>query len=258
MPKIPIESPLDFLVRRKFGRTEHEDFFVSPRVDVVPGQREDREAFNEKLRIYREELATKSPDQIAALCAEEKRKQQEERTAKALREEQAYSFNQSSATADYEHWSKCAQWTIDEAVALSFGRDPRIVKWENLKSMTMISAFAREYEARRDLALRALPWKLLFDPVVPTFFLAWARQLDIVVPEQLAQGVERYGGLIANWKDMYDRVVAVVRDQKETIALLSTTVESYKSTVENQSALIAAHREKENADPGTPQTDQLP
>jgi hypothetical protein len=33
-------------------------------------------------------------------------------------------FNQPDAVADYDHWSKTAHWTLDEAIALSFGKAP--------------------------------------------------------------------------------------------------------------------------------------
>src|SRR6185436_9706811 len=90
-------------------------------------------------------------------------------------EEQALFFHQPWANADFSHWSKAAHWTLDEAIALSFGKAPEHVTWEKVKSVAVISPFAGQYARRRDLALRAMHWKQLFDPVLPGIFLAWAK-----------------------------------------------------------------------------------
>ena len=64
-----------------------------------------------------------------------------------------------NANADIDHWSKAAHWTLDEAIALSLGKAPELVRWERLQSLTALgSPFVIQYARRRDLALRAKAW----------------------------------------------------------------------------------------------------
>jgi hypothetical protein len=51
-------------------------------------------------------------------------------------------FNQPHAAADFEHWSKLAHWTLDEAVALSSGKAPERVNWEAVSKYLQLSSFA--------------------------------------------------------------------------------------------------------------------
>jgi hypothetical protein len=53
----------------------------------------------------------------AALAGEE-----EVRIRRELEENQRF-FNQSRADVDVSHWSRMSYWTLDEAVALSLGKD---------------------------------------------------------------------------------------------------------------------------------------
>ena len=54
-----------------------------------------------------------------------------------------------------------------------------------------------------DLALRAVAWKQLFDPVLPGIFLAWAKRTDIAVPAELIEAVQKRGVQVADWKALY-------------------------------------------------------
>jgi hypothetical protein len=59
-------------------------------------------------------------------------------TAAALadvrREEDARFFTQPQAKADFGHWSKAEHWSLDEAIALVFGKAPEIVSWDKIKT----------------------------------------------------------------------------------------------------------------------------
>ena len=85
-------------------------------------------------------------DELKALMASERQKEVEELRARAELEESQRVFNQPYAAADFVHWSKAAHWTLDEAIALSFGKAPEVVKWEVVKAHEKISAFARAME----------------------------------------------------------------------------------------------------------------
>lgn len=160
------------------------------------------------LAAYRAELASLSSDEIVERYAAEKRREYEVAVEKARQEERGRFFNQPHAAADFEHWSKLAHWTLDEAVALSFGKAPERVTWETVSKYLQLSFFAVQYSRRRELALRATQWKQLYDPVLQGIFLAWAKRLEIEVPAALVEAVEKRGP-IQDWKGLFDELKAV-------------------------------------------------
>ena len=62
--------------------------------------------------------------------------------------------------------------------------------------------------------MRAAQWKQLYDPVLPTIFLAWAKRTEIDVPTALVDEVAKRDR-IADWKSLYDELKAV-HQEKET------------------------------------------
>lgn len=202
-------KPIEFLTQRKFPdwRAVRLPYPLSMS-DIGRGgiPHDYREKRLQEIEAYQSELKSKSVDDLLALYQEERAKEAQESQAKADREERQRFFNQPSAKADFVHWSKAAHWTLDEAIALSFGKDPKVVTWERVKEFSLISLFARRYEQVRDLALRAKAWNQLYDPVLPSFFLAWAKRSDIEVPQELLEQIEKRGIVVADWKDAYDKL----------------------------------------------------
>ena len=60
-------------------------------------------------------------------------------------------FLETECDADYKHWWRMPIWSDDDAVALSLGKDPRRVQWQNIKAYLGTSAFAQEYKNRLDV-----------------------------------------------------------------------------------------------------------
>ena len=199
MTLLPNREQIEFLVERQFrglardhqGRVgtlaSSED---SPSPEVVsrtyPNMHEARKA-------YRAELLEKDPEEIQTLYEVECAKQRDEERAKAELEEGKRFFNQPSAAAEITHWSRTSYWSLDEATALSLGKEPRVVDWDNVKSFTAASPFARKYERLRDLILRAQAVEQLNDPVLPGFYIAWAKRNEIAVPADLEAAVVARG-----------------------------------------------------------------
>src|SRR5262249_32211037 len=144
-------------------------------------------------------------------------------------------FNQPHARADYEHWSKAAHWTLDEAIALSFGKAPEVVGWKVVQQYVQVSPFAVQYARRRDLAMRAAQWKQLFDPVLPGIFLAWAKQNDIDVPEALVSTVQKRGVRIANWQSLYENSQ---NQLSKALALIDKIQSDWRSVLDGKDAVI--------------------
>jgi hypothetical protein len=195
---------IDYLVFRRFpaarwmnippvlssrGRPQPVDPQLRPQVDA-----------------YRAELAALAPNDLAARFDAERGKEAEETRQQLEREEGERFFHHPRAKADFEHWAKAAHWTLDEAIALSFGKAPEVVRWDAVTNFVKQSPFAFAYQRRRDLALRAVQWKQLYDPVLPGIFLAWAKRSDLPVPPELEAAVTARGVTIADWQSLYERL----------------------------------------------------
>jgi hypothetical protein len=56
---------------------------------------------------------------------------------KAEQEEGERFFNRPHANADFDHWSKAAHWTLDEAIALSLGKAPEVAGGKNFAALPL-------------------------------------------------------------------------------------------------------------------------
>jgi len=260
MPKqLSTTERIDYLIGRRFPLSYL--LKIRPSVSLSssappPDTRELRIAVG----TFRTELAALSPQQLVARFDEEKGKEFQQLRAKADQEERERFFNLSHANADYDHWSKAAHWTLDEAIALSFGRAPEIVRWDQLQKFSSLgSPFVAQYARRRDLAVRALAWKQLYDPVLPGIFLAWAERTDIPVPPELTEAVQKRGVQVADWKSLHDQAVeagkrdleAAEKRTSEWKRLLEESIEQlgkqradWIEVVNARNAAVAALQEK--------------
>ncbi|MBB3235800.1 hypothetical protein [Phyllobacterium endophyticum] len=160
---------------------------------------------NEQASAFRKELAGLGLEGIQQLAAEARKREIDNYQEKQREEEQARFFNQPSSNADFEYWAKMSYWTIDEAVALSFGKDPRVVSWERLKSLANVSPFVGQFSAKQVLVSRAETMGQIWKSTIPRIFLAWAQRTRFDMPEELVKAVEALGIQIADWKTLFDQ-----------------------------------------------------
>lgn len=201
MALVPNNKMIEYLVSRKFG---HISKAPLPMGSSFDSKKMHEELIN-KIDTYKNELSAMKYAELTNLYEQEQTRQLEALKLKSEQEENARFFNQAYANADFVHWSKAAHWTLDEAIALSFGKAPNIVNWGKVNPLTNISKFAIDYANRRDLALRAIPWKKLYDPVLPSIFLSWAKELQLEIPAALIAEVEKMGGSAINWYEEYQK-----------------------------------------------------
>jgi hypothetical protein len=203
---------IDYLVGRRFPLSYLLKIPPSSSSAPPPDTRELRIA----VEAFRRELAALTPEALVERFNEAKGKEFEQLRAKAEEAERERFYNHPSATADFDHWAKAAHWTLDEAIALSLGKAPELVRWEKLHNLTsMGSPFVTLYARRRDLALRAKSWDQLYDPVLPGIFLAWAKRTDLDVPSELIEAVEKRGVQVADWKSLYEQAAAALKSEEE-------------------------------------------
>lgn len=132
--------------------------------------------------------------------AEVKKRQQLNATAKEVKKEAAKFYNQGSATADFQHWSKMDHWTLDESLALLLGKDPRVLTRAAMESelspgwglmfepQRERTGFLQAYENLRHLAERAAAMRA--PQLRPEQVLLWAHQSGAIPPPaELVKGV---------------------------------------------------------------------
>lgn len=191
----------------------------------------------EQIDTYKKELKAKSPAELQELFKSEQAKYYDEQRLKAEQRERELFFHEPKATANINHWSKASYWTLEEALALSFGKNPAVVKWEDVKSYTLVSPFAKQYELRRDLVQRAKVCNQLSDPTYPAPFLAWAKRNDFSIPEQLIHQIEARGIQVADWKDLYDKQKELYDNLAQSYQKLANKLEKSDEHQNQSSAL---------------------
>lgn len=115
--------------------------------------------------------------------------------------------------ADYEFWCRMATWTLEEAVALSFGKEPEAVTWDAVSRADPPLPFGERFCQIHKLAHRAASAGVLSDPSSPVEFIDWATINRIPFSENLAVMVA--GHLAEKAK----RKAALERQKKPPVAL---------------------------------------
>lgn len=250
LPFVAKQDPVEYLVRKR-----HPDgCFRDSAVDSTPLRPAIRASI-EAANAYRTELHALPKDELQTLF-EEARADDAEQARLAVEEtEQTYRFNRPEAQADFKYWASMSYWTIDESVALSFSRNPKVASWEAIKPYAQISTFVWRFVAKREIALRAKTMKQLSDFNVPSYFIAWANRTGFDMPEGLVGEVTGRGFQIADWKTQYDQQkvladTAKAEAEKERNAHLADIRQhgtEINELIEQQRALMKAYDENAKA-----------
>ncbi len=228
MPRVPAVDPIEYLVKRKFplpaersspmakryGGTENPLALATPRdqwAQILAGVSPERAQAEERYRI---ELRRKSPIEIEVICAAEREVEMKEAVARVEAEEQRR-FYCLPMQPDYDHYFKCATWTLEEAVALSFGKDPERVNSKAVEQFAQTGPQAKMYMKRWTQTQRAKATGQLWDPVYPNIFLAWAKNLGLDLPPELMTQVTQRSLSLKNWQNLYEEQVAHTKKQQE-------------------------------------------
>ena len=181
-------------------------FFPNLKVVLALNSRAENFAeLSEAAGAYRRELAALPKDELEGLVSAQLDAVLRIARDKAEKEEQQRSFNQPWAKADFDHWAKMSYWTIDEAVALSLGKNPKSADWKYIQPIIGISPFAAEFAAKRELLLRAKKMGQLWESTIPSVFLAWAERMRFSVPAEMVSALKALGIQIADWKSLFDQ-----------------------------------------------------
>jgi hypothetical protein len=152
---------------------------------------------------YESDLRELSREDLDALFEKEKAKEA------AKKETERLVLEGRSVGADFCHWSRASYWTLDEAIALSLGKEPGEIDPYLLLDHAHSQQFAKDYVRRRDLIVRAKNIKELSDPTRPHKFVDWANRHRIELPQELVQEV-RDSEPIVDWKAKLDVVASAL------------------------------------------------
>ncbi len=176
----------------------------------------------------RRDLLKLGPEEIEKLYNEEILRQREEREI----EEKKLFFHQSYYDADFNHYGKKALWSIDEGITLILGKDPRKVKWEDIKIYSHLSPLVKKFEEIKELASSYKNAGQLSDPITPGKFLAWIQRIGFNSPEKLLEVVNTLGVQIADWQTLYMHAIELLDEKDRAIQALQVINEKLESNYE--------------------------
>lgn len=138
--------------------------------------------------------------------------------------------------ADFGYWSKMPHWTLDEAISLSIGCEPR---GQTSESVTrVIGLFAEQFSKWREFAHRANIAGKVSDPVSPNDFLDWASKNDVPVRPELVAAVRAQVSAI-DWRAECSRLRTLIEEKE---ALLTKAVAERDSSTPTEKTLGTLER----------------
>lgn len=192
---------------------------INPKlVDPSP---EDKEAVINLANKYRKELEVKTIDEIEKIYLP-LRKKNEKALDKEIAAIERMIFHGTRMEADFDHWCKMDYWTVDEFIALSFGKNPKKINQsyitKNIYSdirrdgFIVPLKFPDEYTKRLNLLSRTLIHNLtksrdeemddrLLMPteslrMSPKDCVDWAQSKEIKIPKQLKSLLPKQEGSV--------------------------------------------------------------
>ena len=123
-----------------------------------------------------------------------------------------------------QHWPRRLFWTPEEAAALSFGRSPNRVAWNDepfgVKDMDGSSEFATHFSDLRQAILEAQKKGVLPTSIPALMYVHWAEANKIPFPPTLAEEIEVFHKSITEGAEQYTKLQDIIRDQRDEIERL--------------------------------------
>lgn len=257
MARLPFaakQDPVEYLVRKR-----HPDgCFRDSAVDSTPLSPATRAAID-AANAYRTELHALPKVELQTLFEKARAAEAEQTRIAAEATEEARAFNSPEARADFKYWASMSYWTIDEAVALSFDRNPKVASWDAMNPFLRISPFVQRFVEKREIALRAKAMGQLWERTIPNILIAWAQRMGFELPQDLVAEVIARGIVVADWKAIAETAQKELSDERkarfdatqeqkihldEMIEQSRRTMQSYVDLVETKDKHIAALSEE--------------
>ncbi len=101
-------------------------------------------------------------------------------------------WEEPQAKADFIYWAKVPDWSLEEIVALSLGKDPRFVSSDKFVHGTRGTTFSAAYFGLLDLAERARDAGILMDRTPATQAVKWADAAGFPFPKDVVESIRRF------------------------------------------------------------------
>ncbi|UVC09595.1 hypothetical protein IHQ71_02915 [Rhizobium sp. TH2] len=225
------DDPVGFVVDRLFP-----DLHVFAREEYWEQYPEHKNRF-EKAKAdadrFIDSIAAMPPGQFFQILESEKQKSMDERVQLVLNLDKDRFFNDVRANTDWDYWSKISYWTAEEAVAISFGKDPRAVTLEKISRYEGNSIFVASFHAQLELIKRAVEVGQLNEKNTPPYLLGWAERTGFLMHPMAFDAVKARGLQIADWKTEYDKLSAflerLLTERDQTYAEITQSREELDS-----------------------------
>jgi hypothetical protein len=225
--ELPLPAIIDWLVHERFGGYDVETKLAGAMTTVPPAYAADATAYRELLHTFPE-------DRLRRLFCEKVQELVPVARAAIESRERFLFFNRPIAQADYVYWARMPIWTVEEAVALSLGKDPRIVNWATFQSeRLMATPYAFRFAGIAGLIQRSVDAGVLDYPLEPKLYLEWCDSIEFHTPEALAEELTKVNGALVNWQAAYFRL----REMHEQMRA------GYRDIAQAHATEIAAHKE---------------
>jgi hypothetical protein len=257
-------DPIRYLLNDKYPR--HYTFSL---FDDKQSVRETNEIALQEMEDFRKSLEETPRGELTVLISEARQREVERNRLYYQKLEANAFFNQPSSNADFDRWSRISYWTLEEGVALSFGKNPSIISTEKLKSHRAVSPFIANYAAKLEEVRRAKVMGQLWESTIPFVFVKWASRVGFEMPEELTSQVLALGVQGLDWKEAFEkevvektkvesdlatanqRILEAMRDHSATIEKSSKDStelsNNYKIIIESKDKFIAIlQRENES------------
>lgn len=180
---------------------------------------------------YRDELSVLSSDKLEERYQAEQKEIEELRT-KLVEERESKLFHQEGMNADYKHWYMADYWTVEECLALSFGKDPRMMSYAYITQHQYYetrmgwnaSNFSAQYNSLLDLVTRSVESGSLKtihvvgaasnihkQKVIPSNYIHWASTKGFVLPKELIKNASDK----TDYKALVDKMTQTISDLEE-------------------------------------------
>ena len=179
------EHKIEFIILRKFPLYKYVKYGERQPPGSLSNGVVDKKLRKEILGYEKEILSLDRPsfEKLYSQILEETNQEREE----------SYFFNQPDAQADVDYWARLSSWKAEEAVALSFGKNPKVVTLKNIvQNGVKDSNFGNEFLGVLEIVTRAVEDGVLDKKLKPSVFLAWAKGLKISVPDGLIEAVNKF------------------------------------------------------------------
>lgn len=173
----------------------------------------EQEPFWSRLDRERELWRKRSDDLWYEYLASKASRERDLQQRRELNENDRF-FHQPNAIADLTYWSGLAIWTLDEAVALSFGKAPELVNRQKVEPLLAQSVFASRYMRRYEHVRRAVAAKQLSEQISPREFVTWAKSAQVAVPSQLEELALAQGAQRVDWKSEFEHAQVQIANQQ--------------------------------------------